>query len=132
MITTINEYKNLENSVATFIINSKNEILILQRGSTAPWMPNKWNLPGGIIDKNESKIHTAIRECKEETNLIIDNLVELVSYTDPDFIITFYYTKQFIGDVIIDWESKDYKWVNKKDLLTYDFVPYIKNAIKLL
>lgn len=132
MITTINEYKKLEHSVATFIINENNEILILQRGSTAPWMPNKWNLPGGIIDANEDHINAAIRECKEETDLDILDLSKLISYIDPKFIITFYVTHNYKGNVTIDWESKDYKWVHKSDLINYDFVPYIKNAIKLL
>lgn len=132
MITTINEYKKLEHSVATFVINSNDEILILQRGETAPWMPNKWNLPGGVINSNENHISAAIRECKEETNLEISNLFKIISYTDTEFIITFYKTHNYIGDVIIDWESKDYKWVHKSKLLNYDFVPYIKNAIKLL
>lgn len=132
MITTIKDYKQLEQSVATFIINSNDEILVLQRGSTAPWMPNKWNLPGGIIDANENHIQAAIRECKEETNLNVSNLVKIVSYTDPEFIITFYKSNNYTGEVTIDWESKDYKWVHKSKLLDIDFVPYIKNAIKFL
>jgi len=132
MITTINEYKKLEHSVATFIINENTEILILQRGETAPWMPNKWNLPGGVIDINENHIQAAIRECKEETNLTILNLNKLVAYTDSDFIITFYYTSTFDGEIKIDYESSNYKWVNKNDILKYDFVPYIKNALLLL
>ena len=40
-------------SAAAILFDDDGRALILQRGSTAPWMPLSWNLPGGGIDAGE-------------------------------------------------------------------------------
>jgi len=70
---------------AVIILNNKSEILFVRRSSTAPWMPLKWSLPGGTIEKNETSIDAAIRETFEEVDLTI-NIALLVPVKDPNHI----------------------------------------------
>ena len=72
--------------VAAVIIMRNNKALILQRGSTAPWMPLAWNLPGGGIDEGETPEQAARREAKEETDIDLEgySLVSLGKEEDKE------------------------------------------------
>ncbi len=41
-------------------------ILLLRRGPTAPWAPNKWCLPGGSVEGGETPAGAIVRELAEE------------------------------------------------------------------
>jgi len=134
MITTINKYKRflesntLQQSAAVILIKD-NKALILQRGDTAPWEPGKWNLPGGTKDNNESIIDCAIRECEEETGLTPSNLKLISTEYKDNWSVNFYVSNVFTGELSLCHESKDYAWVNITELDTFDFVPFVKEAI---
>lgn len=137
MITTINEFKNylslLENSnietAAAILLINDNKVLVLQRGSTAPWMPNKWNLPGGIVDEGETTEQAARRECIEECEIIPGNMKELSHHDNGDWSVKFFYTHDFHGEVNISDESQDFKWIGLDEINQLEFVPYVKEAI---
>ena len=63
------------NSVAVIIEDRNGRVLLLLRGPTAPWMPLRWNLPGGRIEPGETSMHAAARETREEANLRVRTLV---------------------------------------------------------
>ena len=74
----MNEGRNRE--VASCIIFDNDKILIIRRSNTDPWKPGWWDLPGGHVDPGESPIEAAVREALEETNLIVSNLIEFITY----------------------------------------------------
>lgn len=47
-------------------------ILINKRGSGAPNENDKWNVPCGYLDFDETVAECACRECKEETGVVVD------------------------------------------------------------
>ena len=52
--------------VESLIYNSKGEVLLLKRSKNNSIWVNKWQLPGGKLEKNESSLSAIKREIKEE------------------------------------------------------------------
>tara|TARA_R110000796_G_scaffold52517_3_gene123742 strand:- start:84 stop:461 length:378 start_codon:yes stop_codon:yes gene_type:complete len=103
------------------ILNKRDEILILKRLPNDDWAPNKWALPGGKLEENESPLAAAIRETKEETDLTVSQLKIINLKLDNP--IASYYTRHYIGDVQIDFEHTDWAWVARDDISGYDLAP---------
>lgn len=55
--------------VEALIYNKKGEILLLKRSKNNSTWVNKWQLPGGKVEKSESFIHAIKREIREESSL---------------------------------------------------------------
>ena len=54
-------------------------VLVSQRGPGAQSNIDKWNVPGGYLDFNETLEMCARRECYEETGVLIDGEVDMAS-----------------------------------------------------
>ena len=109
------------NGAIVVVLNKRDEVLILKRPSTDDWAPNKWALPGGKLEPNESPLSAAIRETKEETTLDVRKL-KIINLT-LDNPIAPYYTRHYTGNVQIDFEHTDWAWVARADIETYDLAP---------
>lgn len=62
--------------------NDHKKVLLMKRKKD-PYK-NCWNGIGGKIEENETEIEAAIRECKEETGIILENPKLLVTYKYPE------------------------------------------------
>lgn len=69
-----------------------------------------FNLPGGIVKKNESTLEAALRETKEETGIDIFNLIYLYENYDNDVNVITFYTYDFHG-IINTIEDHKVKWL---------------------
>ena len=61
------------------IIEVGAEIVLIKRQNP----PYGWALPGGFVDYGESYEKAAAREALEETGLVVQNLVQFHTYSDP-------------------------------------------------
>lgn len=57
------------------------EVLFIQRKNEP--FKGDWALPGGFVDEHESLKDAAMRELKEETGLVIDNIWQLGAFGKP-------------------------------------------------
>ncbi|MFA4999011.1 MAG: NUDIX domain-containing protein, partial [Candidatus Paceibacterota bacterium] len=113
--------------------------------------PGKWTVPGGgleVTDYIDTKKTTpeawyfAIenslkREVKEEVGLEIDNLKYLLDlvFIRPDNIpvVTLsYYCDYKSGEVVLNDESVDYKWIAAAEAEEYDFISGISEEIEMV
>lgn len=116
---------------AHVVIFKNNKFLILKRSKTDDWMPEHYGLPGGKLDKDENIKDALVRECKEEANLNIQSqdLIFLPKISNKSEH-GFYYTTKFSGNIKLDHEHEDFKWVQYDDLANYKIVPDLKDIIK--
>lgn len=111
----------------------RNKLLILQRGDTAPWMPNKWSLVGGVVDTqiNDTEMNTMNKEAYEEIGQIPVVIRRFKKIKTNDIGNIVYYVGKLRSDNIkLDYENKAYKFIDLSQVDDYDFVPYVKEYIK--
>ena len=88
--------------VAAVLITTENKIILCRRSNTSKYFPNKWEFPGGKIEKNETATMALKRELFEELKI---NVSVVNMYRFPNNIRRF-------GDIrlrlfIVDcWEHK--------------------------
>tara|TARA_R100000008_G_scaffold75351_1_gene54543 strand:+ start:709 stop:1110 length:402 start_codon:yes stop_codon:yes gene_type:complete len=102
------------------ILDEQDRALILLRPGWISWGANLWAYPGGKIEEGETPEEAAIRETKEETTLDISNIQEIDSQRQP---IKAYYTRDYVGNVEIDFEHEDWKWVTREEMEQYPLAP---------
>ncbi|MBU1368279.1 MAG: NUDIX hydrolase [Bacteroidetes bacterium] len=68
--------------ILVFDISIKPQKLLLIQRKNPPF-ENCWALPGGFIEMNETLIESALRELKEETGLVLNQLEQLHTFGDP-------------------------------------------------
>ena len=116
---------------AVVLVFRRDRVLALLRGSSAPWYPDTWNLPGGACEPGETPEEGAIRECREETGIRLQHttLFRVVSMgADGDlYVFTARDESSYVG---ICWESADYQWVGLHDLGGMSFVPYVEDLFR--
>lgn len=146
--------KELHRIVATCIIyNPEGKYLITKRSPTKKVHPNKWTVPGGGLDVDDY-IHSAPaeghggawynimdsalrREIQEETNVVIGKiefLLDLV-FVRPDGIPVLtlsYYAPYISGDIKMDADTVDFKWVTPEEGHTYDLIEGIAEEIDMV
>ena len=125
----------MQKSVTSIVTDGK-KVLLLKRGTTAPWMPNKYCFPGGKIEDEENIITAGLRELKEETGISYpESTVEYIdvklrsNYTKKVLLLKYH----DLPEVKLNWEHSDYEWAYIEDVFERnDLVPSVKPALREL
>src|ERR1700744_4249314 len=107
-------------------------MLLLQRATTDDFMPDKWCLPGGKIEKDESPEKAAERELNEETGLICD--MSLLDVIEKDHC-TINYFIGFLNDnsqilFLDNDEHYHYQFVPINEIEEYDLLLDLQDTLK--
>jgi 8-oxo-dGTP diphosphatase len=110
--------------VKLLIENEDGEFLMLKKSSDYDWMAEKWEQPKGKIEDGEDRFDAAKREVKEETDLDLESVEDLIRLEiEDEKLINCYvmYTEEFSGEVNIDQEHQDFQWVSREDAIELDW-----------
>lgn len=101
------------------------KVLIAQR-EAGSHMEYRWEFPGGKLEHGETPEECIIREIKEELDMDIEVLdiykVVKFAYKEKDILLLCYLCR-IIGGEGKALECNDFKWVNREELVNYEFVP---------
>ena len=121
-------------TVRGIIKNEKDEILILKRHPKSRTDPEKWELPGGKVEKGEDFDVALVREIKEETNLdgSIGDFCEAVQndYMHKRTVQIMMYLKDLTGEVKISDEHIDWMWANIEQMKTLELSTSLKKVLE--
>ncbi len=105
------------------IIVKENKILIAQRAKKDD-LCGKWEFPGGKMESGETEQECLKRELFEEFGIEAEIGEYFCSsyfeYKDTPMEMLAYYVTSFSNEFIL-YEHKQIKWVEKRELLLYDF-----------
>lgn len=111
---------------AVIIEDDRERVLLLLRGPTAPFLPNRWCLPGGKIEPGERPEEAAMRETHEETSLRA-TVIPLVMVGDLNVFKAYHWT----GRVrLADGEHVRSAWVPKEVAWTWDLIPEHREVLR--
>jgi mutator protein MutT len=127
--------KDLKKNAVAIIVNSDNKFLLLKRSDDPKiWMPNKWALVGGGIEKGESPEEAVKREIKEEIGLDIDKFIKTFSIQRHKDSIEHIFACRYDGDpteITLNEENTNYGWYDIKEIDFLDIVPHLIEYITL-
>ncbi|SHJ23684.1 8-oxo-dGTP diphosphatase [Dethiosulfatibacter aminovorans DSM 17477] len=106
--------------VKAIIINNK-RILTVKRASAEEFAPDRWEFPGGRLEKGEGIKEGLLREIKEETGLDCE-IIRILYASDftsehtGDSKILAYLCSTDDYEVVLSHEHDDYKWADKHEM----------------
>lgn len=128
--------KEKDKNAVAVIVNNDNKILLLKRGEKAPWMPSKWSLVGGRIEKKETPQQAVEREIEEETGLEIKKFTKSFSIERHADSIEHVFACRYEGeptDIELDTdENTNYGWYDVSEMEYLDTVPHLIEYITLV
>lgn len=143
--------RELHRIVSTAIIYKDGKYLLLKRSLEKKVFPGKWTVPGGGLEVDDyidmpktTKDHwyfaiekSLRREIKEESNLEVGKIKYLLDLTfiRPDgipVIVLSFYCPYESGEVKLDEDNTDYKWVTYEETKKYDMVEGLLEEIEMV
>lgn len=116
-------------SVSVVVEDARGRVLLLLRGPTAPWMPGRWNLPGGKIEPGESLAEAAMREAREEAGLRVYALSPVAQIGG----LAVLRADDWDGRVkFLDREHTRAAWAPREVAWTWDLVPAHREVLRYL
>jgi len=124
--------ERMKQVVAALIVRDS-KILICQR-TEAQALPLKWEFPGGKVERDEALKDALHRELDEELGIdaVIGRKVAAIQHTygsGASLELYFYRVDQFTNE-IENRIFRDVRWVDRKELPTYDFLEADARLVK--
>jgi 8-oxo-dGTP diphosphatase len=111
--------------VVAALIIVDNKILICQR-TEEQTLPFKWEFPGGKVEPGENLKDALRRELEEELGIdaVIGHKVAAIQHTYANgyALELYFYRVDHFEREIQNLIFRDVRWVDRKDLPTYDFL----------
>jgi 8-oxo-dGTP diphosphatase len=137
VVSTYNESVLQEKRVVTCFLKSDGEILILRRSERVGSYQGKWAGVSGYMEKTADE--QALTEIAEETSLSQEDLTLIkkgkpLTITDEKLgvrwvVHPYLFHIKDRDKIKIDWEHKEIKWINPKDIESYETVPKLKETL---
>lgn len=109
--------------VAKLLITDSNDSYLMMYRDDHPVFGVDPDLPGGMLEDNETPLETMIREVDEEAGLRIDSLKIEQLYEGAEYSVHGTHFALFKvkfderPDITLSWEHASYEWLDKDEFL---------------
>lgn len=122
--------------VAIGVIIDRNDRVLIAKRSADQHQGNKWEFPGGKIERDETATEALSRELNEELDITVGSAIYLFDITheypnSKTIKLSVYEVKNWSG-IAVGREDQPLKWVEKHELQDYDFPAANTEIIKKL
>lgn len=110
--------------VVAALIVKDDKVLIARRKTGDSSCYGKWEFPGGKVEKDEDEFHAIEREIKEEFELVVrakNFLINNVCNYPNKIVDLRLYLCEYVSGSFKLHDHFEYKFVDKSNLLDYDF-----------
>ena len=125
--------------IVTSFIKYNDQILILKRSEKVRSMKGLWSGVSGIIENNENPVDRAKIEIFEEVG-IKEKEIKLVKklekmkissqqYKNHEWEIFPFLFETKNGNITLNWENSEFKWILPKELKNYQTVPSLEKIL---
>jgi len=125
--------------IVTSFIRNENKLLILKRSNKVKTMKGLWAGISGIIENNEGPLKRAKIEIFEETGIIEEEItlikdaksmkINSPQYENHEWEIFPFLFEADNPIVKLNWENSEFKWINVKELGSYETVPSLEKVL---
>jgi len=132
------EYPRPAVSADVVVLDRESDSILLIQRKKDPFA-GSWALPGGFMDMDESADVAAIRELKEETELVIDCVKQIGAYSTVDrdprgrvVTVAFFATASQSDHIAAADDAEDARWFSINELpdLAFDHAKIIADGLK--
>ena len=120
--------------VVSCFIKRNEKILLLKRSEKVRSYRGKWATVSGYVEKNELPEETALKEIREEigveAKLIRKGKIIHVKDKEGNWFVHPFLFETKSGDIKIDWEHVEYRWIKLEEIKKYDTVPMLKESLE--
>ena len=125
--------------IVTSFIKYNDQILILKRSEKVRSMKGLWSGVSGIIENNENPIDRAKIEIFEEVGIkekeirLLKKLekmkIQSQQYKNHEWEIFPFLFETKNGNIALNWENSQFKWILPKELKNYQTVPSLEKIL---
>lgn len=124
-------------AVGAFILNKKNQLLIVKKSPKEKIDAGKWVVPGGKVNKDEFIFEGLKREVKEEVNLDVSDY----RWINENVFVSngfYFHAQHFIckvktfKNIKLERNLTDYRYISRKDLKKYDIPKGLLEIMKII
>jgi 8-oxo-dGTP pyrophosphatase MutT (NUDIX family) len=129
------EKNKIKKNATAVVVGKDNRFLLLKRSSYPDqWMPDKWSLIGGSVEKGENPETACKREILEECGLEINDMIDTFTIKRDD-VMEYVFACRYNGestDVELNEEHDGYGWFTFPEIDYLDTVPHLKEYLTLV
>lgn len=117
------------------LVFKQDKILVLKRSKGSSFAEGLWDIPGGKVVLGESLEESLLREIYEETkiNIRIEKIISASSshivHNNKQYITIVYLCEYLNGDVKLNNEHNEYKWIRLDEIDENNTLYYALEAI---
>lgn len=127
--------------VINCVVKYKDKFLVVQRSEKVGFYPGYWNGISGFLDDDRSLEEKVRDELHEELGIQPDKIVRIhlgeIHHQDaPQYKKTWIVHPVLVevdaDEIMLDWEARNFKWVNLTEVKTLNLLPGFEQVIERL